>query len=167
MGQGSMRGGKEGMMGAQGRMGMGSSLEQMKKNLVTLTRTDFMIQFIWQPPAADKPGPTIEDIRKKVLEAENDPKNREAIAAFDSNATKIEQQLEQESLKGSRDLISKAEEALKSATPPAPGSAAVATPGVPAPPVAPGAPAAAPVPSPSQPPANVPAPGGNPSAPPK
>ena len=52
-----------------------------KKKLVTQTRTDFLIQFVWQPPTAEKPAKPIEEIRKELAAAENDEKNKGAVAA--------------------------------------------------------------------------------------
>ena len=134
-----MQPGGPGMM--PGASGSGGAVD--KKKLVTLTRTDFLIQFLWQPPTTEKPGKTIEEIRKLLLEAENDPKNKQAIAALDP--TKLEQQLEQDSIKGSRELIKSKGAPTNPATPPPV-----------APPAAPTAPA---TPAPAGPASNPPAPG--------
>jgi type IV pilus assembly protein PilM len=120
------------MTGADPRMGGGMSgaAKDKKAPVVTLTRTDFLIQFIWQPPTPEKPAKSIEEIRKALADAENDPKNLEAIRAFDSS--KIEKQLQEVSEKGSA-----AVEAAKAAkqNPGAPG--APGAPGFPAPGIAP------------------------------
>ena len=112
-----MRGmrGMEDMMGAMGGMGGAAA---KKKQLVTQTRTDFLIQFVWQPPTPDKPAKPIEEIRKALAAAENDEKNKGAVAAYDS--TKLEKQLEQESIKGSQNLI-KAATSAPAAAPGTPG----------------------------------------------
>jgi type IV pilus assembly protein PilM len=109
------------MMGMEGGMGRGAGAADPKAKLVTQTRTDFLIQFIWQPPTPEKPAKPIEEIRKALLEAENDPKNKEAVRAYDP--VKIEEELEKDSIKGSKELISKVEQAAKAAnTPPGPGA---------------------------------------------
>jgi type IV pilus assembly protein PilM len=77
MGTGMMN---SGMMGA-GMMGpLGDAA---KKNLTTLTRTDFLIQFVWQPPKPEEMPKTPDDLRTKleaivkdVTEAE---KNKSAV----------------------------------------------------------------------------------------
>jgi type IV pilus assembly protein PilM len=147
----SMMGGGFDRMVGGGGPGMGGTSAAKKTPVVTQTRTDFLIQFIWQPPTPEKPAKPIEDIRKALVEAENDPKNLEAIKAFDS--TKIEKQLQEVSEKGSDSVRTKAIEAAKAAgqlpgAPGAPGAPAgtapAGAPTPPAPPVAPppGAPGA-------------------------
>ena len=142
-----MMGVSPGMMGSYGAMmgGGGSSYAAMmggggttggmnsnKKNpLVTQTRTDFLIQFIWQPPTTEKPLKTREEYQTLLVEAENDPKNKEAIRAYDPG--KIEKQLDEESLKGSQGIINKLEAANSAAAkgtgiPGAPGKPPAATP---------------------------------------
>jgi hypothetical protein len=49
------------------------------KLLTKRMRTDFLIQFIWQPPAADAVPEEIAEIQKKLTEAEADPKNKGAV----------------------------------------------------------------------------------------
>ena len=103
-----------------GAGGMGGSNAKKNNPVVTLTRTDFLIQFVWQPPTPDKPSKPIEEIRKALKDAEDDPKNLEAIRAFDSS--KIEEKLQEVSKKGSEAVISKANAAEKAASqPPLPG----------------------------------------------
>ena len=152
-----------GMMGRGGRMGMpgmpGAATEAQK--LVQLTRTDFLLQFVWQPPTAEKPTKTIDEYRAELAAAESDEKNKGAMAAID--ISKVEQQLDEESVKGSKNLIKAVEEQVAKAnktatpgTPVAPGT----TPGV----VPPTTPAPA---SPSETPATPanPAPGATTPAP--
>jgi type IV pilus assembly protein PilM len=114
-----MMGGRSGMGGSSGAVGRNESMMSMmmggmtgkadtKAKVVTQTRTDFMIQFIWQPPTPEKPVKSLEDFRKALVEAENDPKNKQAIAAYDP--AKIEKQLEEDSIKGSKELINKVEQ---------------------------------------------------------
>ncbi len=130
---GGMMGGMAGMKGRGMNFGLNTGANDAKK-LVKLTRTDFLIQFVWQPPAADKPSKSIDEIRKDLEAVESDEKNKGAIAALD--ISKVEQQLDQESVKGSENMIKAAEAAeAKAAKAPAPGTAA-----------APAAPGAAPAP---------------------
>ena len=121
-----------GRMGGPGGMGGirpgfgGNDLGGTKAKLQTLTRTDFLIQFIWQPPTAEKPAKPIEEIRKELLAAETDEKNKGAVRAVET--AKVEAALEQESIKEARDVIKNQE-------------ASRAAPGTPAPPAASQAPA--------------------------
>ena len=136
MGGGGMGGpgmmNRAGMMAEMGGMMMGGPMmggATKKAPIQTQTRTDFLIQFVWQPPTADKPAKTAEEIRKLLTEAQNDPKNKEAIAAYDP--VKIEKQLDEESTKASQ---AKTQEALKAqgtngAIPGAPAGAPPAGPG--------------------------------------
>ena len=39
-----------------------------KKKLVTLTRTDFLIQFVWQPPKPEERPKTPEELNAKIAE---------------------------------------------------------------------------------------------------
>ena len=131
---------------------MGGANNKKQQSLVTQTRTDFLIQFVWQPPTVEKPAKPIEEIRKALAEAENDPKNKQGFAAYDP--TKIDDQLEAESVKGSQAKVLEATKA---------GSQ---TGGIGA------GPAAGPSPAPAAPPAAGPAPGtlvpgGSPTAPPR
>jgi type IV pilus assembly protein PilM len=146
MGGSGMRGGMEEMMSGYGGMMGGAAAK--KTQVVTQTRTDFLIQFIWQPPTPEKPVKPIEEIRKDLAAAENDEKSKGAVASIDQS--KMEQQLEQESIKGSQNLI-KAQAAAGT-----PG-AAPGIPGAPAAGVNPGSVAPAPATPPGQP--STPAPG--------
>jgi type IV pilus assembly protein PilM len=153
-----MMGGRTMMSGApgdmNGMMGMMGGNPSASKNapLVTQTRTDFLIQFVWQPPTVEKPAKSIEDIRKALTDIENDPKIKEVIAAYDSS--KLDQQLDSESIKGSMTRLQEASKATNAPAGPAPVG------GTPAPgpaPASPPGPAAAPAPGtapmPSPPPA--------------
>lgn len=84
-GGGAMPGMMPGMgrgMGMPGEMGMGMGMGMgsaaAKKKLTTLTRTDFLIQFVWQPLTDDeKPKPEeikdrLAEIRKNLTEAQKD-----------------------------------------------------------------------------------------------
>ncbi|MDX2035770.1 MAG: type IV pilus assembly protein PilM [Isosphaeraceae bacterium] len=138
---GGMRGGFGGMMGDP---------NAAAKNMTYLTRTDFLIQFVWQPPTPDAPAPTYEEIVKALREAETSEKNKGAVKI------PTEAELEAESIKRSKEVIedvkkvgeamTKAmQEAQKNApaapaAPATPGAAAPAAPATPAAPAAPGNP---------------------------
>ena len=145
-------GGMMGAMSGRGRgPGMGAGMGGIPgaadaAKLVKLTRTDFLIQFIWQPPTADKPVKPIDEIRKDLIAAQSDEKNKGAIAAADFS--KVEQQLDQESEKRSMDLIkaqdASAAKAANSATPTPPGPGGAVTPAAPATPAVPATPGVSP-----------------------
>ena len=143
---GMMGGMMSGMMGGRGpgmsggmMSGMMGGMNQEAKKLVKLTRTDFLLQFIWQPSTTEKPTKTIEEYRADLLAAESDEKNKGAMAAIDTS--KVEQKLTEESIKGSQNLIKATEEQVAKAVNAA-GTGATGT--TPAGPAAPGAgPAAA------------------------
>ena len=50
------------------------------KLLTKRVRTDFLIQFVWQPPAPDAKPEEREEVEKKLREAEADQKNKGAVA---------------------------------------------------------------------------------------
>jgi type IV pilus assembly protein PilM len=64
-----MAGMMAGMMGGRGGMmgGMGGMDPDAQKKLVKLTRTDFLIQFLWKP-AEPTPAPTTEEEQKAQIE---------------------------------------------------------------------------------------------------
>jgi type IV pilus assembly protein PilM len=129
--QGSIQGGMQGGSGygqmmsrMGGRMGMGMGMmgnptdAEAKKNLKTLTRTDFLLQFIWQPPKPEDQPKTdeerdakIKEIVEKMTEAQ---KNNPAVTM-----PKVED-LTKASLKKTQELDSKIQNAI---TPAAPGGA--------------------------------------------
>jgi hypothetical protein len=53
---------------------MGGNPAAKKKDEKTLTRTDFSIQLIWQPPTAETPAPDLQEITQKIREAESQAK---------------------------------------------------------------------------------------------
>ncbi len=142
------RGGGMGMMGMEGMGPGGGGMnpnDPASKMLTKRTRTDFLIQFIWQPPAGPSADPKAEydDILKKLREAEADPKAKGAVPVPD-------EQLDAASRKTAQDRADQIEKAIQqvqakvqadqqakgAGTPPATGTA---------PPVVdPGAPTAAP-----------------------
>jgi len=147
---GTMMGRGPGMGGPAMGMPMGpGSSKDAQKRLLTRTRTDFLIQFIWQPPTPEQPGQPIEEIRKALVEAEKDQKNTGALSAID--ATKQEEQLEKASIKSSNEIIKAQDAAI------AKGAAGQPATGVT--PAAPNAPATGPAPAPAAPGVAPPAPG--------
>ncbi len=123
---GSMGPGVGQMMAGMGRMGMGGMMggnaamtaAEAKKNLTTLTRTDFLLQFVWQPLKPDEQPKTaeerdakIKEFVDKMTEAE---KNNPAVTM-----PKVED-LQAASLKKTEELDAKIQSAL---TPVAPGGA--------------------------------------------
>ncbi len=62
-----MMGGVPGMAGMGGAPGAN---DPMAKMLTKRVRTDFLLQFIWQPPAPDAPPEELAEINKKLKEAE-------------------------------------------------------------------------------------------------
>ncbi len=81
-GYGSMMGSGEGdsasfeedyaaMMESNAYYGGGAPRPDQEFEKTTLTRTNFMIQFVWQPPDPTTPPPTIEEIVTKLAEAAN------------------------------------------------------------------------------------------------
>ncbi len=164
MGGGSMggRGERAGMMGPGigmgGMAGMMSSMEgygggmpglgknDLTKNMVTHTRTDFLIQFVWQPLKEDEMPKDDEakkawltDMAKKLSEAEGEKKS--AVTA--GREAEAEKALEKASSLQSEEITKKLQGAAQNAAGAAPGGAGpaggVSTPAKPAVPPAPGA----------------------------
>jgi type IV pilus assembly protein PilM len=115
-----MMGQMRGMGGMMGGMMGGNTMTaaEAKKNLKTLTRTDFLLQFVWQPPTADEQPKTaeehdakIKEFVDKMTEAE---KNSPAVTM-----PKVED-LQAASLKKTEELDAKIQSTL---TPVAPGGA--------------------------------------------
>jgi hypothetical protein len=77
-GRGMMGSGMMGGPGGMGGMGMGgaSTNDAIAKMITKRARTDFILQFVWQPTSPPEP---IADIEKKIREAENDAKNAGAV----------------------------------------------------------------------------------------
>ena len=66
-------------MGMPGMPGMAGPNDPTAKLLTKRMRTDFLIQFIWQPPEPDAKPEEIAEIDKKLREAENNPQNKGAV----------------------------------------------------------------------------------------
>ncbi len=116
-----------GMGGMTGMPGMaGGQGADLKKQLKTLTRTDFLLQFVWKPPIAETRPKTDEDRIKAVKDfREQLVKAEEKNPAVRTIKEDTEKQLEASSLKKSEQLESQMTKAL-GATPGAPGAAGMA-----------------------------------------
>jgi type IV pilus assembly protein PilM len=130
-----MMGGMRGMMGRDGMMGARLTDAEAKKQLKTLTRTDFLLQFVWKPVKQEDLPKTEEDQKTKVKELADKmveaQKNHPAVTI-----PKLED-IQAASLKKSKEIDSQLEKAIApGATPGAPGfgapPAGAGTPGVPA-----------------------------------
>jgi type IV pilus assembly protein PilM len=149
--------------GMPGMMGGVAPKEQEKIEESKITRTNFMIQFLWQPPAPGGTPEKVEDIAKKLKEAQDKAKG--AIPYLDPAE---EEKISVASKQATQKKLDEQEEKLKAlSTPPPPGTTPGAAPAAPG--AAPGAPAAAPsTPAPPNPPATTPPPadkaGGSPKA---
>ncbi len=64
-----------------GAFGLGGGSPRKDSDLKTLTRTDFKIEFIWQPPDSSKPPEDVAEIRKKMRAEEE--KSKGAITVLD------------------------------------------------------------------------------------
>ena len=53
-------------------MGMMGTSAQEKDKLTLLTRTDFLIQFVWQPPKPEDQPKTEEERKEKLAEIEKE-----------------------------------------------------------------------------------------------
>jgi type IV pilus assembly protein PilM len=111
MGMGGPMGGMEMMRDAyMGRgMGMGMGMRnEAEKNLVTLTRTDFLIQFVWQPPKPEEAPKDdeekkakLEEITKQLVEAQKNspvitiPKEKEIETALVKQSQEVTKAIEQ------------------------------------------------------------------------
>ncbi len=141
-GGGGMMGMMSGMMGASGggyNMGMGKGSDAIsKKDIDYLTRTDFLLQFVWVPP---KPGdqPETPEAHAEKLKAEAGKLTEaEKTYAADTSTAKLEATIEAESLKKSQAVDSEISKALGGA------SGQGTTPGLPNPPGAAATPGAVP-----------------------
>ncbi|HEY2158494.1 MAG TPA: type IV pilus assembly protein PilM, partial [Isosphaeraceae bacterium] len=135
-GMGSM-GGSGGMMGMdQSRMmgammgsvpGMPNANDPLAKMLTKRVRTDFLIQFVWQPPAPDSKPEEIAEINKKLRDAEADPKNKGAVQVSEEALASATEAAAKQNL----DVQTKAAEAQAKAAAAAPAPGATPTTGAP------------------------------------
>ena len=144
-----MRGPMGAGMGAMGGPGMGQGADaEAKKNITTLTRTDFLIQFLWKPTPAEE-LPTDPEQRKVKLDEQaakaKDMQEKMHQAETQKNSSVVTIPSAEEIEKTSKQKTSELEAAITKAlttlaAPAAPDAAAGAAPaGVPAAPVVPGA----------------------------
>jgi hypothetical protein len=133
-----------GMPGMPYGMGMGMVPgDRNQPQIHTLTRTDFLIQFLWQPPTQEGPPKSPEELKAefttKVAEATKAMREAEAKKSNAVVTLPKEEAIESASKAASREV----EKVLSKAAAPA-GPAAAPAAGAPAPAPAPGAPAAPP-----------------------
>jgi len=133
------------MMGGRMSMGMGmggsnkKAEADAKKNVKYLTRTDFLLQFVWVPvKKADQPG-TKEDLDAK-LQAEVTKLNDAEKNYTADSTTKLEEQIEAASIQRSKAIDSALSKALTVTNP-------GGVPGAPGAPVVPGTPGFGPAPA--------------------
>jgi type IV pilus assembly protein PilM len=122
MGMGRMAGRMGEMMG--GPMSGGLSAADAKKQLKTLTRTDFLLQFVWKPVKRDELPKTPEDEKAKIKEIVD--KMRDAEKNNPAVTMPKMEDLEAASLKKSEELDSKLQNSA-----PAPAGGAPAAGGTP------------------------------------
>ena len=72
-----------------------------------LTRTDFLLQFVWVPVKPDNQPKTAEDLKAKLEEIANKLTEAEKAYAGDTSTAKLEETIEAESLKKSKALDSR------------------------------------------------------------
>ncbi|MHB1558894.1 MAG: type IV pilus assembly protein PilM [Isosphaeraceae bacterium] len=139
-GQESMRM-RMGGMGAMGGMNMGGTgQDDMKKKMKVLNRTDFLIQFVWQPVKTEEQPKTPEEREAKRKEYDEALAKAEANnPAVKASREDLEKKLESKSLEKSQQLESQMTKALGASSPGTPG-----TPGAPG--MAPAAPGGVPGP---------------------
>jgi type IV pilus assembly protein PilM len=109
---GGMMGAMRGMMSGMGAGMMGNaSAGVAKKDLKLLTRTDFLLQFVWIPKPGSLPT-TPEELKTKLEDEAKKLAEAEKAYAPDTGAAKLEETLEAESLKKSKAIDSALERAL-------------------------------------------------------
>ncbi len=129
-GGGMQEGMMRGMMGMGGAMGQAAGADDLKKKLRTLTRTDFLIQFVWQPKKEEERPKTDEEraeaLKKIVADLTEAEKNNPAIKV---SKEEMEKELEAVSRKKSDQIESQISAgAGQPGAPGAPGGPAAATP---------------------------------------
>jgi type IV pilus assembly protein PilM len=134
-----------GMGMGMGMMGMGGVTGDAAKKMVTQTRTDFLIQFVWQPPKPEEQPKTKEDRDAKLAEIAKKVAEADKFKAAAPAAAPTERDIEAASAKASQEVagaVARPGPGAPAAGAPAPGAPAAGTPGAPAA----GAPAATPAP---------------------
>ncbi len=125
-GQESMRM-RMGGMGAMGGMNMGGTAQdELKKKMKVLARTDFLIQFVWQPVKPEEQPKTPEEREAKRKEFDEQLAKAEANnPAVKASREDLEKKLESKSLEKSQQLESQMTKALGAGGPGAPGAPGV------------------------------------------
>ena len=113
MGGGMMGGGMMGggMMG--GMPGSAAAAAAAKKDVQYLTRTDFLLQFVWIPPKPGSLPKDPEELKKRLEEEDKKLADAEKAYAPDVSTAKIEETLEEESRKKSQALDSAPPEGIE------------------------------------------------------
>jgi type IV pilus assembly protein PilM len=116
----SMRGMGEGMrgMGMGTAMGMpGATGKDANKDVKYLTRTDFLLQFVWVPVTPDAQPKTPEELKTRLEDIVKKLSEAEKAYTPDTSTAKLEETIEAESLKKSKALDSAVEKALGGTAP--------------------------------------------------
>jgi type IV pilus assembly protein PilM len=109
------------MAGAGGMMGMPGTGRITKKDLTTLTRTDFLLQFVWLPLKPEEQPKNAEDLRAKITDLKT--KMDEVEKNHPAVTMPTDKEIETASLKQSKEFDTAVNKAL---TGPAAGAGAAA-----------------------------------------
>jgi type IV pilus assembly protein PilM len=104
-----------------------------------LTRTDFLLQFVWVPAKPGALPQTPEELKTKLADEEKKLTEAEKAYAADTPTAKLEEAIEAESMKKSQQFDSALDKALTGANAPGAGGnipAALTKPGLGPPPAA-------------------------------
>jgi type IV pilus assembly protein PilM len=137
-GAGMMGGGMGNAMGGGG-LGAGVPGAVSKKDVKWLTRTDFLLQFVWVPVRPEAQPKTPEELKTKLEEIAKKLSDAEKAYTADTSTAKLEEAIEAESKKKSQALDSALEKAFKGAAGGAAAPPASGGPDIPAPPAGVGA----------------------------
>jgi type IV pilus assembly protein PilM len=133
MGRQQMRPG--GMMGdGMGGMPGAAAGGVNKKDYKWLTRTDFLLQFVWIPVQPEAQPKTPEEVSAKLKEIADKLVEAEKEYTADASTEKLEAAIEAESLKKSKAFDSAAEKALNAVSPAANAAPPPGGPNMPPPP---------------------------------
>ena len=110
-----------GMMGGMGMMG-GATKEQ---DIEYLTRTDFVIYVVWQPPTEENPAPEPAELVEKLKEAQKKYKNQVQVnlEEFQKESAAESEQMIQQQLQGGQPGAEEASPPGDGSTPAADGTA--------------------------------------------
>ncbi len=121
MGRGMMGGGMMGG-GMMGGGGGGTAGAVTKKDMRLLTRTDFLLQFVWIPVKPESLPQTPEELKTKLEDEAKKLSEAEKAYATEPTSAKLEETIEAESLKKSKAFESALEKATGANAPGAPGT---------------------------------------------